>query len=76
MIELHISENNPFSNEIIRRLEELSLSKRAFTQPEDDKVMLVHNGTTYEGRDSILKYIHELEEFLDKWYECTCDKFD
>jgi len=75
MIELTISATNPKHQDVLERIESMTLAKRV-TYAEVDQPTIKEGDQEYRGLEAMRKYLDEMEAVLAQWYECRCDKYE
>jgi len=76
MILLKIAKEIPEQIATLERIQSMSLAHKVeYIKPSDPPEMVAY-GEIYKGIKSINECIYELEDFVDAWYECRCDKFE
>jgi len=76
MILLDISDNEPKHMQIVDQIQSLCLAHKVTTSNlRHDPVMIAY-GKEYRGTTQIMDGLVELEQLVEKWYECQCDKYE
>lgn len=76
MLILTISEDKEKHLAIKKRMEEMSLAKVIKLNNLLNEPVLIEGADRYEGEVQINQFLEKMAEFIEKWYECRCDKYD
>lgn len=70
----------PCTNENVSRwkgiLDELVVGHKLIADNSIARPVLIFSSERVEGEQEIEDYLEELGEFVAKWRECRCDKYD
>ena len=58
------------------RLEEMSLARQIIESSKVKIPVLKEDDNIYYGFTAINDYLDQSKLFIDKWYECRCDKYE
>lgn len=76
MIELYISSLKPNHQKLKQRFQEMTLAGKIIEKPYNSFAVLKEGNCIQQGYRNVNKALDKLAEFKDKWYECTCDKYE
>ncbi len=76
MIELSISPNIECHIHLKERLEDMSLSREVIESPKTKIPLLKDGGEEYKGCEDIEVFLNKYASFVERWYECRCDKYE
>lgn len=76
MIELRITPTNLQHQLLQEQLDNMSLARKIIEIEANESPSLKEGKHLYQGLTDIQDALAALASFKEKWYECTCDKYD
>ncbi|MGB3585208.1 MAG: hypothetical protein WBA23_01650 [Tunicatimonas sp.] len=75
MIILNIHHTDPEQHKIAQKIQSMSLAHRVNISEQPVLPVMTAYDKEYVGLEAIATGILELEQLVEDWYECRCDKY-